>query len=298
MPAMNKDALYESTLSLVKVALAEDIGRGDLTSLACLEPGPAHAKLVAKSDGVLSGLKPALLVFHIVDSANQVTTHQKDGEPFRIGDTILEIKGFNLTILSSERVAINFLAHLSGIASLTRRFVDKVAGTKCRILDTRKTTPGWRPLEKLAVVHGGGQNHRMGLYDMVLIKDNHIAAAGSIQGAVQATQQYLDSREFRVQFMADAAQIKIEVEITNEQQLREAIESGVERLLLDNQTTESLVRLVALARSLNPAVELEASGNMTLDRVAEVASTGVDFISVGAITHSAPVSDFSLQISG
>ena len=295
---MNKETLYDSTLSLVKTALAEDIGRGDLTSLACVEPGPAKARLVAKSPGVLSGLMPALLVFHIVDSANRVFPHRKDGESFDIGDTILDITGFNLTILSSERVAINFLAHLSGIATLTHKFVEKIKPTTCRILDTRKTTPGWRQLEKLAVVHGGGYNHRMGLYDMVLVKDNHIAAVGSVKAAVQATRRYLDSPEFRVQFMADAAQIKIEVEVTNEQQLRDAIGAGVDRLLLDNQSVDSLGRLVTLARSMNPQVELEASGNVSLDTVAAIAATGVDFISVGAITHSAPVSDFSLQITG
>lgn len=295
---MNKETLYDSTLSLVKTALTEDIGRGDLTSLACIEPGPAKARLIAKSSGVLSGLMPALLVFHIVDSANRVFPHRKDGEPFDIGDTILDITGFNLTILSSERVAINFLAHLSGIASLTHKFAEKIKPATCRILDTRKTTPGWRQLEKLAVVHGGGYNHRMGLYDMVLVKDNHIAAVGSVRAAVQATRRYLDSPEFRVQFMADAAQIKIEVEVTSEQQLREAIESGVDRLLLDNQSVESLARLVKLSRSINAQVELEASGNVSLDTVAAIAATGVDFISVGAITHSAPVSDFSLQITG
>lgn len=295
---MNKEALYESTLALVKAALAEDVGRGDLTSLACIEPGPAKARLAAKSSGVLSGLMPALLVCHVVDSANRVFTHRRDGERFEVGDTILDITGFNLTILSSERVALNFLAHLSGIATMTRKFVDKVSGTNCRILDTRKTTPGFRLLEKLAVEHGGGCNHRMGLYDMVLIKDNHIAATGSVKSAVQATRRYLASSEFRLQFQEDASRIKIEVEVTNEEQLREAIDSGVDRVMLDNQTVESLGRLVTLARSLNAGVELEASGNVTLDRVAEIAATGVDFISVGAITHSAPVSDFSLQLIG
>ena len=295
---MNKDALYESTLSLVKTALAEDVGRGDLTSLACIEPGPAKARLVAKSSGVLSGLMPMLLVFHVVDSANRVFSHRRDGEQFEAGDTILDITGFNLTILSSERVALNFLAHLSGIATLTHKFVEKIRGTNCSILDTRKTTPGWRMLEKQAVEHGGGCNHRMGLYDMVLIKDNHIAAAGSVRSAVEATRKYLSTPEFRLQFLEDAAKIKIEVEVTNEAQLREAIDSGVDRLMLDNQSLEATGRLVALARSLNPSIELEASGNVSLETVAAIAATGVDFISVGAITHSAPVSDFSLQITG
>lgn len=291
------DPLLESIRRLVKEALAEDVGRGDLTSIACLEPNPVKARLVAKSPGVLSGLMPALLVFDTVDSANKIFTHFKDGDHFEVGDIILQIDGFNQTVLASERVALNFLAHLSGIATLTSKFVDRIVGTDAKILDTRKTTPGWRQLEKMAVRHGGGHNHRFGLYDMILIKDNHIASAGSIKGAVELAREFLQSREFRIQFQTEAEKILIEVEVTNEEQLREAIESHVDRLLLDNQTVESLRQLVQLARKLDPSVRLEASGNVNLETVAAIAATGVDYISVGAITHSAPVVDFSLQVT-
>lgn len=287
----------QSTLDLVKRALDEDIGPGDITSLACLEPDPVEAVIVAKAPGVLSGLKPALLAFELVDSANTVVPVISDGDSFETGDTIVTINGFNQTVLISERVALNFLAHLSGVATLTREFVRKIEGTRCRILDTRKTTPGMRTLEKEAVVHGGGTNHRFGLYDMVLIKDNHIAAAGSVAKAILRTREYLDSADFRLQFKTDKSEIRIEIEITTLDQLREAIATGVDRLLLDNQTPQSLADMVKLARSLNPDLELEASGNVSLANVADIAATGVDFISIGALTHSAPACDFSLRVT-
>ncbi|MBU0983722.1 MAG: carboxylating nicotinate-nucleotide diphosphorylase [candidate division Zixibacteria bacterium] len=289
------DPYYKFMIQLVKAALDEDIGRGDLTSFGALEPGPAHARIVAKCDGVLSGVEPALLVFETVDSANTVVFTKKDGERFVRGDIIAEIDGFNQTLLSSERAALNFLGHLSGVATKTAAFVEKVRGTSVRILDTRKTLPGWRHLEKRAVVHGGGMNHRAGLYDMVLIKDNHIASAGSVTQAVGAVRDFMQTPDFRLQFEARAEEILIEVEVENDKQLREAIAAGVDRLLLDNQSTESLKQLVATARGLNPSIQLEASGNIALDNVAETARTGVDFISVGAITHSAPVADFSMK---
>ncbi len=286
-------------LKLVKAALAEDIGCGDLTSLGCLEPNPAKAAIVAKSSGIVSGIEPLIFVFKTVDSANRLKLCKRDGDSFKAGDTIIEIEGFNLTILASERTALNFLGHLSGIATMTHRFVEKISEhPDCRILDTRKTTPGWRLLEKMAVVHGGGVNHRTGLYDMVLVKDNHIASAGSIKDAVTRMREFLKSREFRQQFQLEAEKILIEVEVTNEQELTDAIECKVDRLLLDNQTPASLKNLVSLARKLDPNVKLEASGNVSLDNVAAMAASGVDFISIGAITHSAPVSDFSLRFIG
>ncbi len=287
---------YGTVCRLVKAALDEDVGKGDLTSIACLEPGPIKAKITAKSNGVLSGVEPALIAFDIVDSANVIRPLKKDSEPFARGDIIMEIDGFNQTVLTAERTAINFLAHLSGIATLTSQFVDKTKGTSCRILDTRKTTPGWRYLEKAAVVHGGGCNHRFGLYDMILIKDNHISSAGSIKSAVEKTREYLGTAEFRLQFEMKAEEVGIEVEVTNEGQVEEAIDAGVTRLLLDNQSPQSLATLVKLARSLNPKVELEASGNVTLDTVAAIAASGVDFVSVGSITHSAKASDFSMTV--
>ena len=291
------EKLEKSVISLVKAALKEDIGSGDLTSLACLEPNPIKAIIVAKSEGVLSGLKPALLVFKMVDSAIVIRSLLKDGDRFGAGDTVIEIEGFNQTILAAERTALNFLAHLSGMATLTAKFVDKVKNTRCRILDTRKTTPGWRLLEKKAVVQGGGGNHRFGLYDMILIKDNHLAASGSVKEAVKKAHAYLHSDDLGSQFGLKAGDdVEIEVEVTSDQQLTEAIEAGASRLLLDNQSPDSLQQLVTSARRLNPEVKLEASGNVSLDNVAAIAATGVDFISIGALTHSAPASDFSLRV--
>jgi len=288
-------SLKDDTIKLVKAALDEDVGAGDLTSLACLEPDPLRAHIVAKSEGVLSGMRPLMLTFAIVDSANKIKPLKCDGDRFEPGDVIVEIDGFNQTVLTAERTALNFLAHLSGVATLTARFVRLVDGTGCKIIDTRKTIPGFRLLEKAAVVHGGGVNHRIGLYDMILIKDNHIAAAGSVSSAIRKAQEFLSTCDFRLQFEMTAEDVEIEVEVTNETQLTEAIESGAHRLLLDNQTVESGKKLVALARKINPNVKLEASGNVNLDNVAAVASIGVDFISIGALTHSAPAADFSLK---
>jgi nicotinate-nucleotide pyrophosphorylase (carboxylating) len=291
------DAYHKQMLDLVRAALDEDIGPGDITSLACLQPERIKAEIAAKSEGVLSGVEPATLVFQLVDSVNQLTFLKRDSDHFGRGDLIAEIVGYNQTIMTSERAALNLLGHLSGIATLTGKFVEKLKGTGCCLLDTRKTTPGQRLLEKRAVVHGGGTNHRIGLYDMVLIKDNHITATGSITEAVRLTRDFLGSVDCRQQFGA-VNQIEIEVEISNEAELVEAIKSGVDRLLLDNQTVESLSHLVAKARALNPKVKLEASGNVTLDNVAAIAATGVDFVSSGAITHSAPDADFSLRVTG
>lgn len=288
---------HKAVRRLIKMALEEDIHKGDLTSLACLEPDNIRAKIIAKSDGILSGVKPALMVFDIVDSANEVRPLKEDSESFRRGDTIMEIEGFNQTVLSSERVALNFLAHLSGVATSANKFVERIRGTECRILDTRKTTPGWRSLEKAAVVHGGGSNHRAGLYDMVLIKDNHIAAVGSVKEAVRRTREYLRTADFRLQFRMKAEEVQIEIEIAGEQELTDAIEAGVDCLLLDNQSVESLGKLVSLSRSINPKVKLEASGNVTLETVADIATTGVDYISIGALTHSAKAADFSLKVT-
>jgi len=181
------------------------------------------------------------------------------------------------------------------VASITGRFVERLKGTDCRILDTRKTTPGQRLLEKRAVVHGGGSNHRIGLYDMVLIKDNHIAAAGSITQAVELAREYLESIDCREQFGPETS-FQVEVEVTDKAELEEAIKAGVDRLLLDNQTPEALKALVVHARELNPKVKLEASGNVTLENVAAIAASGVDFISSGALTHSAPTADFSMRV--
>lgn len=293
---MTDDKYYKSVSALIKSALNEDVGPGDLTSLACLDPNNLKANIIAKSSGILSGIKPVLMTFDIVDSANIIRPFKNDGDKFESGDIIFDIEGFNQTVLTSERTALNFLGRLSGIATLTSQFVEKIKDTNCQLLDTRKTTPGWRLLEKEAVVHGGGKNHRFGLYDMILIKDNHIASTGSIKKAVEFAREYLNTPDFRLQFESTADDIQIEVEISTAEQLREAIDIGVKRLLLDNQSVEQLKELVSLAKKIDPDIELEASGNVNLGNVAEIASTGVDFISIGAITHSAVSSDFSLNL--
>lgn len=288
--------LDPSIINLVRSALEEDIGRGDITSLGALEPDMVKGAIVAKSEGLLSGVAPAILAFSMIDSANRLTARLSDGDRFKPGDTLFDLEGLNQTLLTAERIALNFLAHLSGVATLTGRFVQAVSGTDCKILDTRKTTPGYRSLEKDAVRHGGGVNHRRGLFDMVLIKDNHIAAAGSIGNAVKRVREWLGSSDYRIQFDIPANEIEVEVEVSNIVELTEAIDSEVQRLLLDNQTPDSLREMVTTARRLNPKVKLEASGNVTLETVAEVAASGVDFVSIGALTHSAPASDFSMKL--
>ncbi len=288
---------FKKLREIVQLALDEDIGKGDITSLASLEPVSVVGTVIAKSSGILSGLSPALLAFEIVDSANKIRALKNDGEFFEAGDVILEISGFNLTVLIAERTALNFMGRLSGVATLTHKFIKELEGTNCKLLDTRKTTPGLRFLEKQAVKDGGGLNHRFGLYDMILIKENHITSAGSIKQAIENAHQYMTTSDFRLQFDKPADQILIEVEITNEKQLKEALDSNVDRILLDNLPPKELSKLVNIAQRINPSVKLEASGNITLKNAHQVASSGVDFISVGAITHSAPTSDFSLIIN-
>ena len=291
-----KMSVTESTRQLMRAAITEDIGPGDITSSGSLEVKRIKAVIVAKSTGVISGLDCLKEVFQMIDPANEVTFAKKDGDRFDPGDEIVRLEGFNNTLLMAERTALNFLGHLSGVASLTSLFAQKIKHTKTVILDTRKTTPAMRLLEKKAVVDGGGQNHRLGLYDMFLIKDNHIAAAGSITQAVKNCKEYLNAPGFLSEIGIKPDQILIEVEITSETELKEAIETGIDRLLLDNQSTEMLTSLVQLAHKLDPRVKLEASGNVNLETVALIAETGVDFISVGAITHSAPGSDFSMRV--
>ncbi len=281
---------------IVQRALDEDIGRGDLTSLGCLDPNPIRCEIIAKQAGVLSGSHPATLAFDIVDSANTVTWERADGDRFTVGDRIATIEGFNQTVFATERVALNFLQQLSGVATATRALVDAIGDHRARILDTRKTAPGLRLVQKEAVVHGGGLNHRFGLYDMVLIKDNHIASAGSITAAISLQREFMSTSDFRLQFGYDNGTIGIEVEVETAEQITEAIAAKADRLLLDNRTPDELIDLVNHARRLNPAVELEASGNVSLKTVAAIAASGVDYISVGAVTHSAPAIDLSMLV--
>jgi nicotinate-nucleotide pyrophosphorylase (carboxylating) len=276
------DETAAALVSIVRQALEEDIGDGDITTLCTVPPDALiDGKLYAKEAGVIAGLEVARLAFSLVDENVNFLPSVIDGERVRQGDVIAEVNGSARALLSAERVALNFLQRMSGIATLTRRFVDAVQGTSAVILDTRKTAPGLRLLDKWAVRLGGGQNHRMGLYDMVLIKENHIAAVGGISETVA-----------RVRAQDDQARA-IEVEVTNMTELAEALELNVDRIMLDNMSLAEMREAVRLTAGRVP---LEASGNVDLDNVADVAATGVDYISIGMLTHSVQALDISLLL--
>jgi nicotinate-nucleotide pyrophosphorylase (carboxylating) len=263
-------------------ALVEDVAGGDVTSQATLPPNHLLSGYFrAKEDGIVAGLEVAGLAFTLLDSSVRFTSYVADGERVAAGTMLAAVQGEGRALLAGERVALNFLQRMSGIASLTRRFIEAVAGTGAIILDTRKTAPGLRLLDKWAVRLGGGQNHRLGLYDMVLIKDNHIAAVGTIREAVARVRQ------------VDGPQHPVEVEVRTLAELQEALLLGVDRIMLDNMSLEEMAEAV---RQSNGRVPLEASGNVTLANVAAIAATGVDFISVGALTHSVRALDISLEV--
>jgi nicotinate-nucleotide pyrophosphorylase (carboxylating) len=274
---------------LIRQALKEDIGKGDITSQFTVgETACGLALVMAKQDGVLAGIDVCKEAFLAVDPELKAEVQIKDGEKVELGQVALTVQGKTRSILAAERTALNFLQHLSGIATLTNSFVEAVRGTRAKILDTRKTTPGLRALEKYAVACGGGQNHRMGLWDMVLIKDNHIEAAGGVANAIRKVKE------------ADHGRVKIEVEVQNLSQLEEALAEEPDIIMLDNMKPERMAEACRLVFS-HPArdqgkLRLEASGNVSIDNVRQIAECGVDFISVGAITHSAPAMDFSLQL--
>lgn len=273
--------------TLVRTALAEDIGPGDVTSLATIPAiTRSHGRIVAKADGTIAGTGITAEVFAAVDPAIRVSKKIADGKKVASGDVIMEVSGPARSLLSAERTALNFLQRLSGIATATSRYVEAVEGTGVKIIDTRKTTPGWRLLEKQAVVAGGGTNHRTGLFDMVLIKENHIRAAGGIEKAVRSCKSWLRENGRNA--------LKIEVETTSMAEVEDAIRAGCDRIMLDNMSLDEMRDAVNRIRQEQDGPEIEASGNMSVDRVRAVAETGVDFISVGAITHSAPVLDLSL----
>ena len=265
-------------------ALGEDRGPADITTLACVAPGVVGAaRIFTKEPCVLAGLVVAEQVFREQDPALVLTPQSSDGKTLKAGDTVLEISGPAASILTAERCALNFVQQLSGVATETRRYVDAVAGTSTKILDTRKTVPGLRALQKYAVVCGGGVNHRMGLYDQFLIKDNHLALMGEGKRLAEA---------IRAARQLDPA-AKLEVEVDRLDQIPEILELSVDIILLDNMTLEEMRACVTL---IAHRAKTEASGNMSLDRVAAVAATGVDFISVGALTHSVHAIDFSLEM--
>jgi nicotinate-nucleotide pyrophosphorylase (carboxylating) len=263
-------------------ALAEDLGDGDVTTLNTIPATTAlEGELVAKEDGVIAGLEVAQRVFMQVDPQVQFAALVPEGERVKAGQVFATLYGPGRALLTGERVALNFLQRMSGIATLTRRFADAVAGTQAIILDTRKTAPGLRILDKWAVRLGGGQNHRFGLYDMALIKDNHIAAVGSITEAVH-----------RVRIGDDRGRL-IEVEVTTLEQLEEALTQPVDRILLDNMPPD---RIRAAVKMAGGRVPLEASGNVDLNTVQAIAATGVDYISCGMLTHSVKALDISLEL--
>ena len=267
-------------LATIQAALAEDIGTGDATTNSIV---PAEAtmrgQIIAKQEGVIAGLDVVQAVYQMVDDQVEFRPKVDEGSRVTNHQVLALVAGRTRSLLTAERTALNFLGRMSGIATLTYSFVEAVAGTKAVILDTRKTAPGLRLPDKLAVRRGGGQNHRFGLYDMVLIKDNHIDYAGSITLAVQRAR-------------AEAPGLSIEVEARTLEEVGEALDTGVERILLDNMTPENMTEAVRLTAGRS---KLEASGNVTLETVRRIAETGVDYISVGALTHSAKVFDVSFD---
>ena len=269
---------------LIRKALAEDIGPGDVTTGAALRGDEAgQARAMAKADLVVAGIAVFGEVFRTLDPALTFIPRKRDGERAAKGETLAEISGTLASILTAERVALNLLQRMCGIATLTRRYVDKIAGMHAKILDTRKTAPGLRILDKYAVRTGGGCNHRFALYDGVLIKDNHITAAGGIEPAVRRVRGRVPHT------------LKIEVEVKNPAELEEALAAGADSVLLDNM---GLPEMAAAVKRVAGRILLEASGNVTLERVREVAATGVGLISVGALTHSAAAADISLNVVG
>jgi nicotinate-nucleotide pyrophosphorylase (carboxylating) len=276
----------QTNRALVLQALSEDLaGYGDITSSWTVPLGlGGKAVITAREEMVVCGLPLAEAVMREVDPEAVFTMVVKDGAPVSDNDRLATIEGQVRSILTAERTMLNFLGHLSGVATQSRLFARAVGGTGATVVDTRKTTPGLRLWEKRAVVHGGCQNHRFGLFDMVLIKNNHLTAAGGVRAAMERVKS------------AHPHYVKIEVEVETEADLREAIACGVDVIMLDNQSLQSLRALVGLARELDPHVVLEASGGVRLDRVREVAETGVDLISTSALTMGAPAADVGLTL--
>jgi len=269
---------------LVAAALREDMPRGDITTRALVSPASlSRAIFLAKAGGVLAGIDVAARVFQKLDPRTSFNRHVPDGRSFGPGEVLAEVEGRSAVLLKGERTALNFLQRLSGIATATRAYVEAVGGTKARILDTRKTTPGLRVLEKYAVKMGGGANHRFGLSDMVLIKDNHLALSGSVGEAVRRARAKVGRG------------MKIEVEVTDFDRAREAVVAGADMILLDNMAPAAMRKVVAWVGGRIPC---EASGRVDLASVRRIASTGVDFISVGKLTHSVSAVDISLEFLG
>jgi len=288
--AFNKfflDKLKLEINQLIQVSLKEDLDEnGDVTSNAILEKEKkGTAKIIAKQDGIFSGGFVVQMVYSYIDQSVNVELNFDEGDLIEKKQSVIEIEGSVKSILIGERTALNFLARMSGVATSTHKFVENLKGSNISILDTRKTLPGWRYLDKYSVFIGGGKNHRIGLFDMVLIKENHIAAAGSLKNAVKLCRNYLRSKKL---------DLKIEVETKNLEELKQTLTFNVDRIMLDNMNLEQIKQA---AEIVNGKTELEISGGVNLENVAEYYYSGVDFISVGQLTHSARAFDYSMLLS-
>ena len=271
--------------SLIELAFAEDIGDGDHTTLCCIPKAEVGAsKLLIKQDGILAGVEVALSVFNKLDSGLKVEVLKNDGAQVKRGDVAFTVEGKVQSILQAERLVLNIMQRMSGIATITNKYVKLLEGTSAKVLDTRKTTPGMRLLEKQAVKIGGGDNHRIGLFDMILLKDNHVDFAGGIENAIKRAKQYL---------IDNNKDLKIEIEVRSLDELNEVLRvGGVDRIMLDNFTPEKTREAVEIVKG---KVQLESSGGINFNTIREYALTGVDFISVGALTHSVMSLDMSLK---
>lgn len=271
--------------NLIELAIAEDIGDGDHTSLACISPmQKGEMELLVKQEGIIAGVELADYIFSEIDPEISTTRFISDGAKVKPGDKVFLVKGKTISLLQAERLVLNIMQRMSGVATQTHRYAEKLHGLKTKVLDTRKTTPGTRILDKLAVKIGGGENHRMGLFDMILIKDNHIDFAGGIEKAIQCTQQYLSKIN---------KPLKIEIEARNLNDVRKILHTGeIHRILLDNFTIEQTKNAVEL---INGNYETESSGGITIETLRDYAMCGVDYISVGALTHQIKSLDLSLK---
>ena len=277
---------YENLITkLLDLGIEEDINTGDITTESIIPATMnAVATMTAKQEGVISGLDIVRMVYERFQQDIVFTPYFKDGDAVKKGDVILKVEASYPTLLRGERLSLNIFQRMCGIATETAKYVRELDSTHTELLDTRKTAPGLRVLDKMAVKHGGGTNHRMGLYDMAMIKDNHIKMAGGITKAVEQVRSKI------------APEIKIEVETTNLDEVREAIAAGADIIMLDNMDNATMTEAVAIIKATNPTIKTEASGNMNIPRLKEVAATGVDYISVGALTHTVKAMDISMNI--
>lgn len=275
----------QDALTMIRLALAEDVRTGDVTSAFTIpETQRESARLIAKEAGTLAGLPVIPLVFAELKAEVEVKLFKHDGDKVEKGDLIAELEGATRDLLTGERTLLNFIQQLSGVATVASKFAEALKPGKTEILDTRKTVPGFRTLQKYAVRAGGGSNHRMGLFDMVLVKDNHIAASGGVLEALENVKAH------------NAAGLRVEIEVENLDDLRKLLHKGVDVIMLDNMDKATMARAVEIVRESGDKVKLEASGNMNLERVKDLAGIGLDYISVGALTHSVKALDISMRI--